>query len=64
MLKMAPSTLQAEPNATFEAADHLDAFFWRDVNPVGDCCFQVVDGLRLSQEHSIFQVDPKLKVQG
>ena len=46
-------------------ADQPDAFFSRDVvNPVDDCCFQVIDCLRLSQEHPIFQVAPKIEVQG
>ena len=62
MLEMAPSTLQAEPNAAFQMADHPDAFFLRDVVcSVDGCCFQVIDGLWLSQEHPIFQVCLKLK---
>ena len=64
MLEMAPSTLQAEPNATFQVTDQPDAFFSRDVNPIDDGRFQVIDGLRLSQELRIFQVVPKIEVQG
>ena len=63
MLEMAPSTLQAEPNSTLEVADYSAAFFSRDVvNPVDDCCFQVTDGQRLSQEHPNFQLAPKVNV--
>ena len=62
---MAPSTLQAEPNAAFEVADHRGAFVSRDVvNPVDDCCFHATDGLRLSQEHPLFKVAPKIEVHG
>ena len=50
---------------TLEVADHPDTFFSRDVvTPVDDGCFQVIDGLRLSPEHSIFKVAPRIQVQG
>ena len=100
MLEMAPSTLQAQPNATFQVANHPDAFFLRNVVcfiglnvktnnisqeecvrvishlerrirlcemlliPLMIYSFQVIDGLRLSQKNPIFQVAPKIKVQG
>ena len=59
-----PRCKRSRSNATFEVTDQPDAFFSRDVvNPVDDCCFQVIDGLRLSQEHPIFQVVLKIEAQ-